>query len=88
MIKYVKAGNLNQFVSEMSDSWQQDSARWALQYAIINYVAMARYLVSDLHNVRGFSGFFWRSILIYFSDFFFARSSKHLSVLGTLLDLV
>ena len=76
----MKARYLSQFVSEMFDSWQQDSTRCALQYEIINYVTMATYWVPDLPNVRGFSGFFWRSILIFFSDALFARSSKHINV--------
>ena len=47
---------------------------------MINYVTMATYWVPDLPNVRGFSGFFWRSILIFFSDALFARSSKHINM--------
>ena len=76
----MKASYLNQFVSEMIDSWQQDSTWCTLQYEIINYVTMATYWVPDLPNVRGFSGFFWRPILIFFSDALFARSSTHINV--------
>ena len=61
----MKARYLNQFASEMIDSWQQDSTRFALQYEIINYVTMGTYWVLDLPNVRGFYGFFWRSILMF-----------------------
>ena len=80
LIKYMKARYLNQFVSEMIDSWQQDSTGCALQCEIINFVTMATYWVPDLPNVKGFSGFFWRSILIFFTDALFARSSKHRNV--------
>ena len=59
----MKARYLNQLVSEMNDSWQQDLTRCALQYETIKYVTMATYCVRDLSNVRGFSGFFWHSIL-------------------------
>ena len=76
----MKARYLSQFVSEMFDSWQQDSTRCALQYEIINYVTMATYWVPDLPNIRGFSGFFWSSILVFFSDALFARSSMHINV--------
>ena len=76
----MKARYLNQFVSEMVDFWQHDSTRFALQYEIISYVIMATYWVPALPNVRGFSGFFWRIILIFFSDVLFARSSKHINV--------
>ena len=84
----MKARYLNQFVSEMFDSWQQDSTRCALRYEIINYVTMATYWFPDLPNVGRFSGFFWYSILIFFRDALFARSSKIINVLGRLLDLV
>ena len=73
-IKYIKARYLNQFVSEMIDSRQQDFTRCALQYEIINFVTMATYWVPDLPNVKDFSGFFWRSILI------FIRSSRDINV--------
>ena len=63
---YIKARDLNQFVSEIIDYWQQDSARCAIQYEIINFVTMATYWVPDLPNVRGFSGFFWHPFT-YFS---------------------
>ena len=81
LIKYMKARYLNQFVTEMIRSWQQDLTRCALQYEIINYVTMATYWVPDLPNVKGFSGFFWCSILIFCSDVLFARSSRHVNVL-------
>ena len=80
LINYMKARYHNQFVSNMIDSWQQDSTKCALQYEIINYFTMATYWVPDLPNVRDFSDFFWRSILIFFSDALFARSSKHVNV--------
>ena len=80
LIKCMKASYLNQFVSEMIDSWQQDSTWCTLQFEIINYVTMATYWVPDLPNVSGFSGFFWGPILIFFGDAFFARSSKHINV--------
>ena len=80
LIKYIKATYLNQFVSEVIDSWQQDSTRCALQYEIINFVNMATYWVPDLPNVRGFSGFFLHSILIFFSYALLARSIKHINV--------
>ena len=73
----MKASFLNQFVSEMIDSWQQNSTWCTLQYEIINYVTMATYWVPDLPNVKGFSGFFCSPILIFFSDALFARSSTH-----------
>ena len=79
-IKYIIARYLNQFVSEMINSWQKDSTRCALQYKRINFVTMATYWVPDLPNVRGFSGFFWRSVLIFFSDVLFTRFSKHINV--------
>ena len=71
---------VNQFVSEMIEPWQQEFTICALHYEIINYLTVAAYLVPDLPNVRGFSGFFWRSILMFFSDALFARSSKHKDV--------
>ena len=71
----MKARYLNQLESEMSDTWQQDCTRCALQYETISYVTMATYWVPDLPN-----GFFWRSILIFFSDALFARSSTHINV--------
>ena len=81
LIKYMKVRYLNQFVSEMIESWQQDLTRCGhLQYEIINYVTMATYWFPDLPYERGFSGFFWSSILIFFSDVLFARSSKHINV--------
>lgn len=80
LFKLMKARYFNQFVSEMIEPWQQDFTRCALQYGIIDYVTMATYWVPDLPNVRGFSGFFWHSILIFFSDALFHRSSKHINV--------
>ena len=41
---------------------------------------MATYLVADLPTVKGFSDFFWHSILIFLSDALFSRSSKHINV--------
>ena len=74
----MKARYLNQFVLEMLDSWQKYSTS-ALQYEITSYVTMATYWIPDPLNVRGFSGFIWHSILIFFfSDALFARSSKHI----------
>ena len=67
-------------ISEMIDSWQRDSTGCALQCEIINFVTMATYWVPDLPNVKGFSGFFWRFILIFFSDALFARSNKYINV--------
>ena len=80
MNKYIKGRYLNQFASEIIDSWQQDSTRCALQYVIMNCVTMATYWVQELPNVRAFTGFFWRSILIHFSDALFVRCSKHINV--------
>ena len=76
----IKARHLSQFVSEMIDSWQENSSRCSLQYERINCVAMATYWVPDLPNVRDFPGFFWCSILIFFSDALFARFSKHINL--------
>ena len=76
----MKARHLNQFVSEIIATWQQDCTRCALQCELINYVTMATYWAPDLLNVGGFSGFFWPSILIFFSHALFARSCKHVNV--------
>ena len=87
-IKGMKAIYVNQFVSEMLYSWQQYLTRCVLQYEIISYVTMVTYWIPDLPDVKGFSGFFWRSILIFLSDISFGRSRKHINVLGRLLSLV
>ena len=87
-IKGMKERYLNQFVSEILNSWQQYSTRCVLQYEIINNVTMATYWVPDLPDVKGFSGTFWHSILIFLSDVSFSRSRKDINVLGRLLGLV
>ena len=87
-IKGIKEIYLNQFVSEILDSWQQYSTRCVLQYDFINYVTMATYWVPDLPDVKGFSGTFWHSILIFLSDVSFSRSRKDINVLGRLFGLV
>ena len=87
-MKGMKEIYLNHFVSEMLNSWQQYSSRCVLQYEIINYVTMATYWVPDLPNVKGFSGSFWGSILIFLSDVSFARFRKYINVLGRLFGLV
>ena len=87
-IKGMKEIYLNQFVSEILNSWQQYSTRCVLQYEIINYVTMATYWVPDLPDVKGFSGTFWHSILISLRDVSFARSRKDINVLYRLLGLV
>ena len=77
---YMKARCLNLFGSKLIKSWQQDLTRCALQYEIITFVTMATYWIPDLPNVRGFSGFFWHSTLIFFSDALFARYNQHINV--------
>ena len=76
LIKLMKTRYLNQFGLEIIEPWQQDLTRCVLQDKIINYVTMATYWVPDHPNGRSFSGFFWHSILVFFSDAWFARSSK------------
>ena len=67
LIKYMydQKRYLSQFVSEMFDSLQQDSAS---QYELDSSVTMATYWVSDPHRTvarKGFSGHLSRSILIF-----------------------
>ena len=52
----MKARYLNQSVAEMFDSWQQDSTRCALQYAVFNYLTMATYSVPSIwgKNMLGY----------------------------------
>ena len=66
----------------MFDSWQQDSTRRALPYAIINYVTMTAPMLLEAF-LASFDVPFNFDI---FSDALFARSSKHMNVLGRLLD--
>ena len=87
-IKGMKERYLNQFVSEILNSWQQYTTRCVLQYEIINNVAMATYWVPDLPDIKGFSGIFWHSILIFLSDVSSSRSWKDINVLGRLFGLV
>ena len=87
-IKGMKERYLNQFESEILNSWQQYSIRCVLQHEIINNVTMATYLVPDLPDVKGFSGTFWHFILIFLSDVSFSRSRKNINVLGRLFGLV
>ena len=62
---YMKARYLNQFVSEMLDSWKWNSTGCALQYEIINYFTIATYWGPDLPKVRACFGFLWLFILIF-----------------------
>ena len=87
-MKRMKDKYLNHFVSEVLNYWQHYSSMCVLQYEIINYVTMATYWVPDLPDVKGFSGTFWHSILIFLSDVSFSRSRKDINVLGRLFGLV
>ena len=80
--KYMKARYLNQFVSEMFNSWKQDSAWYALRYAIINYATMATYSVPDLPILEAVLPSFGIPFSYFFRDALFVRSSKHVNVLG------
>ena len=72
MIKYNKQGYLSQFVSEMFDFLQLDSARNALQYELTSFVTIATNRVPDLHDINGFSDLFKHSILIFANGASFA----------------
>jgi len=66
LIKYDEERYLSQFASEMFDSLQQDSTKCAPQYNTnLTVVTMATYWVPGIHNIKGFSGHLWRSILIF-----------------------
>jgi len=65
LIKYVEKTYLSQFVSEMFDSLQQDSTKYAPQYDLNNLVTMATYWVPDLPNIKGIYGHLWHSILMF-----------------------
>ena len=49
--KFEENRYLSQFVSEMFDSWQQDSTKCAPQYRVDSFVTMATYWVSDFPNI-------------------------------------
>ena len=54
-----------QFVSEMFDFSQQDSARGALQYELTIVVNMMKYWVPDPRDIKDFSDHFKHSMLIF-----------------------
>ena len=59
---------LSQFLSEMFDSFQQDSTKRAPQYEFKSFVIMATYWVPDLPNINKFFGLLWHSFLIFAND--------------------
>jgi len=77
----MKKRYLSQFVSEMSDSLQKDSTKFAPQFEHNSFVTMETYWVPDL-NSKGISGHLWHSIFIFANGASYARSSKHINMLA------
>ena len=77
----------SQFVSEMFDSLQQDSTKCAPQLSPNSFVTMVTYWVPDLPNIKGISGYLWRSILIFVNGASSAWTSKHIIMLARVRGL-
>ena len=56
---------LNQFEAEMFEFWQYDSTKGASQYEPNIFVTIVTYSVLDVPDIKGFSGYLKRSILIF-----------------------
>ena len=68
MIKYDEKRYLNQFVSEIFDSFQHDSIKRVPQYECKSFVTIATYWVPDLPIIKGIFGHFQHSIFMLFAN--------------------
>ena len=79
-IKCDEKRNLSQFVSEMFDSLQDDSTKFAPQNKCNSFVT--------LPNIKGISGHLWHSIFIFTNGASYTWSSKHTNMLARVCGLV